>query len=168
MVDAKAELDLDSPIGEWLACSIGKNARPVCSKRLICGESSPVHLIDVELGGRSERFVLRLFLNEEWLSEEPDLAEHEAAVLELAAAHDLPAPRLITYAPNPSACGCPAVLMTFLKGTVVLDSDDRKGWLTEMAGTLARIHSIPSDSFPWRYFSFTDAESLGVPAWLRR
>ena len=168
MLDPKAELDLRSPVGDWLARSIGTNTRPVRSKRLICGDSSPVHLVDVEHDGRREKFVLRLFMNEGWLRNEPDLARHEATVLEHAVAHGLPAPQVVAYAEDASACGYPAVLMTFLYGTVRLTSDDRSGWLTEMAGTLAMIHSVPARDIPWTYFSFTDEKALGVPKWAKR
>ena len=60
--------------------------------------------------------VLCLFTNQDWLEEEPDLAEHEASVLIEAQKAELLAPRLIAYAAEKSECGVPAVLMTFLSG----------------------------------------------------
>ncbi len=165
MIDPKAELNLDSPVGKWLCDALGPHAQPLCSKRLICGDASPVHRVDVAFGDHREQFVLRLFLNQGWLSKEPDLAKHEAAVLEHCASHDLPAPRLLAYIADQSACGCPAVLMTFLGGSVTLGQSDQDPWLREMAATLVKIHSLPADDFPWKYFSFTDTAAVTIPSW---
>ena len=166
--DKQPQVDLNGPIGDWLARSIGKGSKLVRSKRLVCGPSSPVHLVEAELRGRIERYVLRLFVDQDWLKSEPDLAQHEVAVLQHAVAHGLPAPEVIAFCPDSAACGHPAVLMTFLKGSVNLNPSNLDEWLSQMAQTLARIHGVPSDGLGWHYFSFTEPGSVGVPSWSKR
>ena len=162
------QIDLKGPVGDWLVRALGKGVKPVRGERLICGPASPAHLVEVERRGRRERYVLRLFVDQDWLAREPDLAEHEAAALRQAASHGLPAPGVVDFCPDGSACGFPAVLMTFLDGAVNLAPGGLDNRLAETARMLARIHSVPAVDFPWRYFSFTNEETLSPPSWSKR
>ncbi len=117
------------------------------------------------MGGQPLKCVLRLFTNESWLAEEPDLAQHEAAVLNKARQAGLPAPELIAYAADDADCGLPALLMSFIEGTIELRPDDFERWLTELAEGLAAIHRLSADDFPWQYFSWIDKTALEPPAW---
>src|SRR5437870_770461 len=71
----------------WCERAVG----PVRSVRALPGgASSAVHLIQAR-----GAFVLRRYVRAAWLGLEPDLAEHEARVLELLAGTAVPAPRLV-------------------------------------------------------------------------
>lgn len=109
--------------------------------------------------------VLRLFTNVDWLQDEPDLAEHEAAVLIKAQKAGLPAPELIAYAPDDTECGTPAVLMSFIEGKIELRPDDFENWLTQLAERLAEVHRVSADDFRWEYFSWTEKNGLKPPIW---
>ena len=58
--------------------------------------------------------------------------------------------------------------MTFLDGAVNLAPGGLDNRLAETARMLARIHSAPAVDFPWRYFSFTNEETLAPPSWSKR
>ena len=69
---------------EWLARSIGVTPRPLDIVRMKGSTSSSVFLIQCSRDFKSQRFVLRVLDNQEWLTDEPDAAAHEAAALEEA------------------------------------------------------------------------------------
>jgi aminoglycoside phosphotransferase (APT) family kinase protein len=81
----------------WCAAAAGgRGAAVVRVEALGGGTSSAVHAVDVrDRRGRVQALVLRRFVRADWLLEEPDLARHEAAALELAGASGLPVPRLV-------------------------------------------------------------------------
>ena len=107
---------LDSDVANWVSQSIGKGAKLTSIIPAKGATSSSVYFIKSTAGKYSLDCVLRLFTNQDWLEEEPDLAEHEVSVLIEAQKAELLAPRLIAYAAEKSECGVPAVLMTFLSG----------------------------------------------------
>ena len=112
-------------------------------------------------------FVLRVIDNEEWLQEEADLAEHEAAALQAVANLDIPTPQLIAW-DNAEVCSLPVVLSTWLPGKVVLQPDNLDTWLCELAQTLAQLHQFDSPDFKWTYHSWMNAETLGkLPQWVQ-
>lgn len=126
--------------------------------------SSSVYLIESS-GTGSPRYVLRVLDNRAWLAQEPDLAAHEAAALERAAAAGLRAPRPIAFSPEDLGFGGPAVLMSFVTGAIDLRPRSLPDWLDGLAGELAAIHRTPADGFPWRFRSWVDPASLAPPAW---
>ena len=77
------------------------------------GMSSAVHALDLADG---RALVLRRFVREDWLAEEPDVPAREAAALELLRERPLPTPELVASDPTGAAAGDPAVLMTRLPG----------------------------------------------------
>ena len=101
-------------------------------------------------GSRGEA-VLRLFTNQRWLALEPDLATHEAAVLELVAGHGIRTPELLAVDHDGSVAGVPAILMTMLPGDPVLEPDDLDGWLDAMVGPVLRLAEIDAARLPWSY-----------------
>lgn len=114
--------------------------------------------------------VLRLYNNHEWLNEEPDLAQHEVASLHWA--HQvLPdkVPKVLAVdEAGKYCCGLPAVLMSFVEGTVQIKPQGLDPWLRELASTLSTLHSthFPQE-FAWDYFAYNDFEKLQVPEWTR-
>lgn len=158
---------LNADVQSWLRRSIGKGAYLNSATRARGATSSSVYFIKSSTNGHSSECVLRLFTNEEWLRHEPDLAEHEATVLIEAQRAGLPTPRLIAYAADKSECGVPAVLMTFVQGSVELCPDDFEPWLFQLAERLAEIHSVSSKNLRWRYSSWTDKSDLKPPSWTK-
>jgi aminoglycoside phosphotransferase (APT) family kinase protein len=144
----------------WVEKVLGRTVRD--QQAMAGATSSEVYRIVVS-GGQS--VVLRLFTNQEWLATEPDLAGHEAAALEAVAASNLPTPGLLAVDETGAEAGVPAVLMTELPGSVMVDPPDRELWLDGMAGALAHLHSLEVSRFPWSYRVWQDLERLTVPGW---
>ena len=110
--------------------------------------------------------VLRVFDNAEWLAEEPDLARHEAAVLERTQTLALPAPNVVAYDETGASCGgLPVILMTFLPGEINLQPANIDDWLRQLAETLVTIHNLPVDDFGWSYFPWGEIKGQSVPEW---
>ena len=85
-LDAEDERLLRSPPPPaalaWCADAVGAGARVVRAVPLEGGTSSAVHAVDVETaGGALRRLVLRRLVRADWLAEEPDVAQREAAAL---------------------------------------------------------------------------------------
>jgi Ser/Thr protein kinase RdoA (MazF antagonist) len=151
-----------APIVEaWVRKTLVATA-PIRFEALAGATSSSVYAVTV---GDECGFVLRLFTNQEWLSREADLADHEAAALTHAARAGVPVPALIGHA-GAAECGIPAVLMTYLPGSVDLRPRRRRAWLTALAQTLAAIHATDVGDFRWRYSSWNTDRDAPMPAWL--
>ena len=97
---------LDSDVANWVSQSIGKGAKLTSIIPAKGATSSSVYFIKSTVGKYALDCVLRLFTNQDWLEEEPDLAEHEASVLIEAQKAKLPALRLIAYAVEKSRMWC--------------------------------------------------------------
>lgn len=113
---------------------------------------------------QDESFVLRLYDNEQWLSDEPDLALHEAAALTAAGPINIPTPDLIAV-DNAEKCLLPVTLMTYLPGEVILKPADMSHWLQEIATKLAMIHQASVVNFDWKFFPYMRQDELQVPNW---
>ncbi|WAH38735.1 phosphotransferase family protein [Alicyclobacillus dauci] len=136
------------------------------SVRLLDGStSSSVYGLSIRLSNAPLQFVLRQFDNVEWRSEEPDLARHEAGSLRRAATIDVPTPTLVAFDETGEDCGVPSVLMTRLEGAVVLRPRDMNIWVDRLAQSLAQIHAVGADDYPWAYFTYADIPSLKTPTW---
>src|SRR5262245_7952341 len=114
---------------EWLARALGVTPRHLSLVRMKGSTSSSVFLVHSSRGAEPNRFVLRVLDNSAWLADEPDLAEHEAAVLQEAQRAGLRAPRLLAYSSEEVGFGAPVVLMTFVEGHIELRPSDFQGWL---------------------------------------
>lgn len=154
----------------WVESVIGRGARVASVRRLRGGVSSAVHSLVVVRDGASQRLVLRRFVRADWFAREPDIARREAAALWLLKSADVPAPRLIAVDEDGSASGVPSVLMTRLRGRIVLAPPDIDSWLRQMAEALRRIHAArpSSTEMPWRYKTYNDPTTLDVPTWSAR
>lgn len=159
------EYELPIAAQKWIEDAVGGNARVRETRRLAGGISSTVLEATVLTARGEERYVLRLHDNAEWLREEPDLARHEASALNLAASAGLSAPQAVAFDETGHACGTPAVLMTRLPGSVVLEPENRSCWHDGLAAALARIHAVPGDGFSWSYFPYKKREDMAVPDW---
>jgi len=160
---------IDSPAArQWLARSLGHAATLTRIVPLAGSTSSSLYRVEATFGQRSVRAVLRLFTLADWLAREPDLAEHEAAVLAEAERAGLPAPRLIAFARDDAGFGVPAVLMTHIEGSLDLAPSRFRPCLTALAGTLAAIHRHTVPELRWRYRSWTETSRLAVPGWAKQ
>lgn len=120
-----------------------------------------------EVKTKNSTVVLRQFDNKEWLQEEPDLVQHEAASLQKAFAGNLSAPLLLASDETGHASGFPSILMTKVEGEVELEPDDFHVWTDGLAKALAGIHQIESGGFPWKYAPYTNREDVKVPEWTK-
>ena len=155
----------DAEAYEWLARSIGPSTRNFDIVRMKGSTSSSVFLIQSSNRSNPQRFVLRVIDNREWVAEEPDVAEHEAAVLQEARRANLRAPELVAYSSEDVGFGAPVVLMSLLEGTVDLRPADFNRWLDGLAGELALIHQHTARALKWDYASWVGRHTLAPPEW---
>ena len=148
---------------EWLAQTIGTTPPQLKTVQLKGSTSSSVYL--VQANDQPHRFVLRVLDNPDWLAEEPDLAEHEAAALREAQKIGLQTPSLVAHATHEAGFGFPVVLMTFLEGRINLQPTDFAGWLECLARELALIHQHRAPDFAWQFRSWAQKERLTPPTW---
>lgn len=158
---------LSNAVLDWVIRAIGPGAA-ISSVQLMDGAtSSTLYAIECRWHGQVINLVLRLFTNQEWLAEEPDLAAHEASNLKKVKTAGLPTPELIAYDPSGQDCGPPAVLMTRLPGSVDLKPADFQAWLTQMAEILLPLHAVEASDYPWQYAPYFNVLSLQPPGWSR-
>jgi aminoglycoside phosphotransferase (APT) family kinase protein len=150
---------------EWLRRSIGGAVGRMEIEQMKGSTSSSVFLVECARHATRQRFVLRVLDNREWLANEPDLAEHEAAALVETERAGLLAPRLVAYASEDMGFGAPVVLMSFIEGEIELRPSSFQRWLGDLAGELAAIHRHAADAFPWRFRSWVDRAALAPPEW---
>lgn len=112
-------------------------------------------------------FVMKSYLDKEWLIEEADLVKHEAESLRYAKKSGLLVPTLIDFDEVGTVCGHPAVLMTRLAGTPVLLPDDPAQYVKGLASALSTIHQLKAAGFQWTYFSYTEMADAKVPEWTK-
>lgn len=146
----------------WVQNEVGV---AVQSMILLPGSTSSI-LYEVETDNST--LVLRQFDNMEWLSEEPDLVQHEVVSLQHASANGLPVPSLIAFDETGEASGLPSVLMTKVEGKVEILPDDFNKWTDGLAEILAEIHRITADDFPWVYESYTNRDEVKIPEWTKK
>lgn len=131
----------------WATGALRPGARVVDVVALGGGTSSAVHALHAEdRSGRRCSFVLRRFVRSDWLAEEPDLAEREAAALEVARGCPIPTPELVAVDPHGEAAGVPAVLMTRLPGSTRGNPPDLEAFLRQLAAALPQLHATPLPS----------------------
>lgn len=159
------EVPLPERIIKWIIASVSDKASVQSIRQLQGGRSSLVHEVSLEVDEEIQEFVVRQFDNKEWLQEEPDLVLHEARSLNWATSAGLAAPEIIAFDETGSESGLPAVLMTKLEGSVVLEPFNMSHWLDGLADSLVQIHKVSADVFPWRYFTYNDLPSLQTPSW---
>ncbi len=125
----------------WVGSTLG--GRVVSSRRLTGGISAGMDVVEIERDGTRELVVLRRYVNDVWLSVEPDLALREAGLLEHLEAHGVAAPRLLAVDGDGSASGAVCLVMTHVPGRTVHEPVDRHVWLDGLLTTLLAIHRVP-------------------------
>jgi aminoglycoside phosphotransferase (APT) family kinase protein len=146
-------------------CERAAGARVTGVRALTGGTSSAVHAVDLDDG---RALVLRRFVRADWLAEEPDIAEREAAALTLVERCALPTPRLVAVDPTGADAGDPAVLMTRLEGAITWRPADLDGFLQGLAGLLPPIHATPAAGAPLPDYEPYALETREPPRWSRR
>ncbi len=124
--------------------------------------SSSTTLWRVEVG--TDRLVLRVHDNSDWLRKEPDLVAHEVAALQYAFDAGLPVPEPVAWDALGEACGLPLLLMRWLPGSVLLQPAGMDDWLRQQAQALLDIHRLSATDFGWEWFTWAPA-SPEVPGW---
>jgi len=157
----------------WCATAVGGPRAAVTHVAALAGgTSSAVHAVQVRDGrDRVHALVLRRFVRADWLAEEPDLARHEAAALELAGSSGLPVPRLVAVDADGAEAGAPAVLMTRLDGAVEWRPREPEPFLRALAEVLPRVHAVavtgPASAAIPGYAPY-GLRLTGPPSWTRR
>ena len=145
-------------LAAWVARQTGGSL----SRQLEGSTSSTLY--EVLVNG-APTLVIRAFTNDRWLSDEPDLALHEAAALRVMQPVDIPTPRLIGVDTTGEQAGVPAIVMTRLPGSVRLPNEPSDHWLSLLAEPLAAIHQASITQFAWSYDPWIDESSLRPPDW---
>jgi len=160
-VNNSGSTTIDDSVFEWLRSALGSGVKAASVEVAPGATSSSVYFVEAE---RADRYVLRLLTDSEWLADEPDLAEHEAAVLVHARRAGLPAPELVAW-DSGSSLHPPAVLMTRLPGHVELRPTDLRLFAARLARELVQVHACSLPEFSWRYQSWTHRDTLVPPVW---
>ncbi|MCQ6558715.1 phosphotransferase family protein [Paenibacillus mendelii] len=151
---------------EWVVNAVHPEASVLSYQQLHGGVSSLVHRVSLRVHGEESSLVLRQFDNAEWVQRLPDLPYHEAENLRRASqATGVPIPKLIAFDETGSECGTPAVLMTRLEGSVVLEPADPSKWLDGMSQALTHIHAVEAGDYPWTFTPYCDASTLDTSSW---
>lgn len=151
---------------QWVRDELGAGARIVSVRPRSGGTSSAIHVVTVdESTGARRRLVLRRYVRADWLEREPDLAEHEARVLQLLGSTNVLAPRLIAFDPFGQRADVPAVLMTALPGRIRWSPRDVPAYLEQLVDHLLLIHAVqvPASAGIRDFFPYYEGESLEPP-----
>jgi aminoglycoside phosphotransferase (APT) family kinase protein len=156
---------LSLQIIDWIKTQLGSQSEIQNIARLQGSTSSDLYTLQISEKSREYKLVLRLLTNQQWLIDEPDLAEHEAAALAMAKRSGLNVPEVVAWDADGQHCGVPAVLMTQVPGKVDLHPQDFDGWLKQMAAVLLPLHALGAEDFEWQYYSYNNLKTLNVPSW---
>ena len=136
----RAERPTDETLA-WVGSTLG--GAVVATRRLTGGISAGMDVVEIERGGDRELVVLRRYVNDVWLSVDPDLAWREARVLEHLGTHGVPAPRLLAVDGDGSGAGAVCLVMTHVAGRTEHQPTDRQAWLDGLVATVLAIHRVP-------------------------
>lgn len=148
---------------DWAEAVWQRRVVEVC--RLTGGWTSTMLALTADDG---ERAVLRLMTRQPWRRHAAGLLAREATVQRQLDGSRVPVPRSIAVDLSGDAAGAPAHLMSWLPGTLRLDSaaDDV---VRGLAAVLVDIHRVePGRERPREYQSWAPAAKRVVPPWARR
>ena len=149
---------------QWLSRATGTAPQNLRATLMRGATSSTLWLLR-NMRDEKRRFVLRVFTQQSWLDEEPDLPQHEIAALKEACCIGINAPEPIALCEDAALFGAPAVLMSHLNGQIQLQPANLERWLDELAHTLASLHQHHAPNFEWQFTSWVDETQLRVPNW---
>ena len=119
--------------------------------------TAAVHRIDLASG---VSVVLKRFVWRDFVVEEPERARHEAEILLKVYGSGIPAPQLIAFDETGLETDAPAVLTSFVSGSVAVDL--APGALAEVA---ALINAVDPGDIEWRYEPYFGDNDVFPPAW---
>ena len=99
----------------WLEANLGTKFGELEIRQMEGATSSDIFFIQ-RRNPDTQQFVLRVPTNKDWVAQEPDLMEHEAAAMSQALAAGLPVPRPIAVGDSSVGFGVPVLLMSHLQG----------------------------------------------------
>lgn len=153
---------------DWVASELPARSLVTAVRPLDGGTSSAVHGLTIENGsGPARALVLRRYVRADWLAEEPDVAEREAAVLQLLEDSSVSAPRLVGVDPTGAIAGVPAVLMTALPGQIRWARTGIDDWLRQLAEALPAIHAVSVPAGIPAYRPYELGKEMEPPPWTR-
>lgn len=126
---------------KWAAAQVGADAH--ITGRTGLREGSNPWLLSLDVGGRPAEAVLRVGGPNSRAS-----FATEVAALTVAAAHGVPAPRLIAADTDGGVAGCPAVLTTVVTGHSRIPATPPAGRLRTLGATAAALHAVPLSARP--------------------
>jgi aminoglycoside phosphotransferase (APT) family kinase protein len=149
----------------WVAAVTGGRSVGLV-ERMAGGASLAMHRVTVTFDdGVTTTLVLRRYVRSGQVAEDPAVAVHEAAVLELVARIATPTPRLVGVDPNGGQAGVPAVLMTDLRGRPQWAAGQR--WMRQLIDVLDDVHAIDAAAArEVRPFAVYAQDSYGLPKWV--
>ena len=132
------------------------------------GGSVAMHRVTVTFAdGGSAPLVLRRFVRLGQIAEDPGVAGHEAAVLQLVERIATPTPRLIGVDASGDLVGTPALLMTELAGRPAWTTNLR--WMRQLVEVLVDVHAIDAATASMvRPFAVYAQQSYALPKWVTR
>lgn len=142
---------------KWIGESIYEAHENFAVKPLVGGISAEIYQVG--------KFVLKSYVDTQWLAEESDLVKHEVASLCYAKGGGLQVPKIIAYDENGEKSGKPSILMEKLGGSPVLVPKDPTQFIEGLAQTLAAIHKLEAIDFEWVYSAYTDMSKVKIPYW---
>ena len=147
---------------EWAEGTTGDGAARVDAVQALDGATtSAVHALRMRTSRGDNELVLRRYVWQAFLAEDPDRPRHEAMVLRLLESTPVPAPALVAVDAAGDATGSPAVLMTRLPGSAAARPND---WLQQAADAAARIHRVDGRSLGRQYRPYFVGAGR-TPAW---
>jgi aminoglycoside phosphotransferase (APT) family kinase protein len=109
------------------------------------GVSSSVHLVHhATPDGARQAVVVRRY-GQESQAIDPGAAAREFRLLDLLAQYDVPAPRPLLLEAEGGPFGAPTIVLSRLPGRPRLVPGVLGDYLRQLAGTLARLHALPTD-----------------------
>jgi aminoglycoside phosphotransferase (APT) family kinase protein len=155
---------------DWVAASIGPDARVVGVRRLHNAWAAAMHAVDVDDNGSRRELVVRRWARAD-IPPDPGVVENEAAALSLLTSlPEVCTPALIALDPAGDVADVPALVMTRLRGHDVLSPSDIDAFLDGLVEALRAIHAapLPEATGLGPYVPWGLDDLVGAPSWSRR
>jgi len=151
----------------WAAHAVGPTARVLRVRRLRNAWAAAMHAIDIADGNATHRLVLRRWARTDFGPDTGVVQNERAALVLLADARSITAPRFVAADPDASAADVPALLMTRLPGRHRLAPADVDRWLDDLVATLHAIHEQPLPSSVLGEYRPWTSDYEEPPEWTR-